>query len=133
MPLSYLIALFIGMPILELALLIKLHGAVGFLPTILLVFLTGVAGAALVRHQGLSALLNIQREMAAGNLPAPQIIDGVMILLAGALLITPGLVTDIAGFALLVPYVRERIRFWLRKKLEQKARNGYIEVHVNRP
>ncbi|MBT8043121.1 MAG: FxsA family protein [Pontiella sp.] len=133
MPLSYLIALFIGMPILELALLIRLHGAVGFLPTILLVFLTGVAGAALVRHQGISALLKIQREMAAGNLPAPQIIDGVMILLAGALLITPGLVTDVVGFALLVPYVRERIRFWLRKKLEQKMQSGYIEVHVNRP
>ena len=133
MPLQYLIALFVGMPILELALLIRLHGLVGFLPTILLVFLTGIAGAAMVRRQGISTLFEIQREMANGNLPAPQMLDGIMILVAGAFLVTPGLVTDLAGFALLVPVVRERIRFWLRKKLEQKVNSGYIQVHVNRP
>jgi UPF0716 protein FxsA len=133
MPLHYLIALFIGMPVLELALLFKLHGAVGFVPTVLLVLFTGVAGAALVRRQGINMLFKIQQEMANGNLPAPQMIDGVMILIAGALLITPGLITDFVGFALLIPFVRERIRFWLRNKLEQKIRNGYIQVNVNRP
>lgn len=133
MPLHYLIALFIGMPILELALLIKLDGVVGFVPTVLLVFLTGVAGAALVRRQGIHILFKIQQEMANGNLPAPQMMDGVMILMAGALLVTPGLITDITGFALLVPFVRERIRFWLRKKLEEKVRSGYIQVNVKRP
>lgn len=133
MPLHYLIALFIGMPVLELALLFKLHGAVGFVPTVLLVLFTGVAGAALVRRQGVNMLFKIQQEMANGNLPAPQMIDGVMILIAGALLITPGLITDVAGFSLLIPFVRERIRFWLRDKLEQKIRNGYIQVKVNRP
>jgi UPF0716 protein FxsA len=133
MPLHYLIALFIGMPILELALLIKLHGAVGFGPTVLLVLATGIAGAALVRRQGIAILFKIQQETANGNLPAPQMIDGVMIVVAGALLVTPGIITDLAGFALLVPFVRERIRFWLRKKLEEKVRNGYIQVNVNRP
>ncbi|WP_372846227.1 FxsA family protein [Pontiella sp.] len=133
MPLHYLIALFIGMPVLELALLFKLHGAVGFVPTVLLVLFTGVAGAALVRRQGVNMLFKIQQEMANDNLPAPQMIDGVMILIAGALLITPGLITDVAGFSLLIPFVRERIRFWLRDKLEQKIRNGYIQVKVNRP
>jgi UPF0716 protein FxsA len=133
MPLHYLIALFIGLPILELSLLIDLHGMVGFLPTVLLVFLTGIAGAALVRRQGLATLMEIQREMGAGNLPAPQMLDGVMILVAGALLVTPGLVTDISGFLLLMPFVRERIRHWLRKKLEEKMRSGYIQVHVDRP
>ncbi|WP_372806367.1 FxsA family protein [Pontiella sp.] len=133
MPLHYLIALFIGMPVLELALLFKLHGAVGFVPTVLLVLFTGVAGAALVRRQGVNMLFKIQQEMANGNLPAPQMIDGVMILIAGALLITPGLITDVAGFSLLIPFVRERIRFWLRDKLEQKIRNGHIQVKVNRP
>lgn len=131
MPLPYLLALFIGLPILELALLIQLHGVMGFLPTILLVFLTGVAGAALVRRQGISLLFRIQQEMAAGNLPAPQMMDGVMVLVAGALLVTPGLITDIVGFSLLVPYVRERIRFWLRNKLEEKLRSGYIQVHIH--
>jgi UPF0716 protein FxsA len=133
MPLQYLIILFIGLPILEFAVLIKLHGMVGFLPTVLLVLLTGIAGAALVRRQGVAMLFNIQKEMDAGHLPAPQMIDGVMILIAGALLITPGLISDCAGFSLLIPGVRKKIRFWLRKKLEEKMRRGSIQVNINRP
>jgi UPF0716 protein FxsA len=78
-------------------------------------------------------LLKIQQEMSIGNIPAPQMIDGVMILVAGALLITPGLITDIAGFLLLVPYVRGQIRLWLRKKLEEKVRNGYVQVNYTSP
>lgn len=132
MPLHYLIVLFIGLPILEFALLIKVHGMIGFLPTVLLVFLTGVVGATLVRRQGINMLFKIRQEMSRGNLPAPQMMDGVMILVAGAFLVTPGLLTDTIGFALLIPFVRERIRFWLRKKLEDGMRNGYIQVNVDR-
>ena len=132
MPLHYLLVLFIGLPILEFALLIKVHGVIGFMPTVLLVFLTGIAGAGLVRRQGITTLFRIRQEMSRGNLPAPQMMDGVMILIAGAFLVTPGLITDAAGFALLIPFVRERIRFWLRKKLETGMRNGYIQVNVNR-
>jgi len=132
MPFSYLLTLFIGLPILELALLIRLHGVAGFVPTVLLVLLTGVVGAALVRRQGVSILFKIQQEMAAGKLPAPQMMDGIMVLLAGALLVTPGLITDTAGFALLIPFVREHIRLRLRKKLEEKLNSGYIQVHINR-
>ncbi len=133
MPLSYLIALFIGLPIVELVLLFELHGLVGFLPTVILVLLTGVAGAALVRRQGIAILLKIQREISIGNIPAPQMIDGVMILVAGALLVTPGLITDISGFLLLVPLVREQVRVWLKKILEKKVRSGYIQVNVQSP
>ena len=133
MPLPYLIALFIGLPVVELALLFKVHGMLGLGPTILLVLLTGVVGASLVRRQGIAILFNIRQEMANGNLPAPQMIDGIMVLLAGALLITPGLITDTVGFALLVPVVRATLRGWLRKFLERKVRNGHIQVHVNRP
>jgi len=132
MPLHYLIALFIGLPLVELALLFKLHGIMGLGPTILLVLLTGVIGASLVRRQGITILFKIQQEMASGNLPAPQMIDGIMVLIAGALLVTPGLITDTVGFALLVPYVRGYIRGWLRKTLEQKLRNGHIQVHIDR-
>jgi len=132
MPLQYLIALFIGLPIIELALLFKLHGAVGFLPTVMLVLLTGITGAALVRRQGIAILFEIQKEMASGGLPAPQMMDGVMILMAGALLVTPDLITDTVGFALLIPFVRKRIRFWLRDKLKQKLQDGYIQVNVGR-
>ena len=132
MPLHYLITLFIGLPIVELALLLKLNERAGLGPTIFLVLLTGIAGAALVRRQGVAILFRIQHEMAAGNLPAPQMIDGIMVLTAGALLVTPGLITDAVGFALLVPFVRAYIRGWLRKKLEQKMRSNYIQVHVDR-
>ncbi|VGO17402.1 hypothetical protein PDESU_05998 [Pontiella desulfatans] len=133
MPLHYLIALFIGMPILELAILLKLHEVLHFWPTFLLIILTGALGVTLVKRQGLSIINRIQQEMAIGNLPAPQMIDGVMVLIAGALLVTPGLVTDLVGFSLLVPFIREHIRGWLRKKLEEKVRSGYIQVNVNRP
>jgi UPF0716 protein FxsA len=132
MPLPYLIALFIGLPIVELALLLKVHERVGLGPTVLLVLLTGIIGAALVRRQGVAILFRIQHEIERGNLPAPQMIDGIMVLVAGALLVTPGLITDAVGFALLVPVIREYIRGWLRKRLEQKMRSSYIQVHVDR-
>jgi UPF0716 protein FxsA len=133
MPLYYLIALFIGLPALELVVLIKLHGVIGMGPTILLILLTGIVGAALVRRQGMAILFRIRSEMSMGNLPAPQMMDGIMVLLAGALLITPGLITDCAGFALLIPPLRAFIRSRLRKILEKKLRSGYIEVHVDPP
>ncbi len=129
MPRSYLIALFIGLPIVELALLFELHGMVGFFPTVLLVLFTGIGGAALVRRQGLATFLKIQHEMSVGNVPAPQMMDGIMILVSGALLVTPGIITDGAGFLLLIPFVREKIRFWLGKKLEEKVRSGYVQVN----
>ena len=129
MPLSYLIALFIALPIVELALLFELHGVVGFSPTVLLVLFTGIVGAALVRRQGLATFLKIQQEMSIGNVPAPQMMDGIMILVSGALLVTPGMITDVVGFLLLIPFIREKIRFWMGKKLEEKVRSGYVQVN----
>jgi len=129
MPFYYFMALFVGLPILELVVLLKVHAVFHFWPTFLLVVLTGVVGVALVKRQGLSILREIQLEMAKGNLPAPQMMDGVMILLAGAFLITPGLITDSAGFLLLVPFIRKKIRFWMKRKLEEKIRNGQVQVY----
>lgn len=132
MPLHYLIALFIGLPIIELVLLIKVHGAVGFWPTLLLVVLTGTIGASMVRRQGIALLFKIRREMQQGHMPAPQMVDGIMLLFAGAFLITPGLITDTVGFSLLIPAFRRAIRKGLRKKLEEKVRNGNVQIHINR-
>lgn len=132
MPLPYLLILFIGLPIIELMLLFELHSHVGFFRTLGVVLLTGVIGAALVRRQGLSILLTIQQEMSRGNIPAPQMMDGMMVLIAGALLVTPGLITDTTGFLLLIPQVRRLIRQWLKHVLEKKMRNGYIQVHIRR-
>jgi UPF0716 protein FxsA len=126
--LPFLLIMFIGMPIAELAVLLKVHEHFGLPNTIALVFLTGVVGALLARAQGLMVLTGIQRDVAQGQMPAPRMMDGVMILVAGVLLITPGLITDTAGFLLLCPPVRAVVRMWLRNKCEEAIRSGNKRV-----
>ena len=121
---STLLVLFIAMPILELMVLLRVLTAAGWVNTLGLVVFTGVLGAALARAQGLIVVAQIQRDMAEGRMPAPRLMDGVMILIAGVLLITPGLITDSVGFMLLIPAIRSAIRAWMRSKIEEKLRNG---------
>ena len=128
MVLSWLIALFVFMPVVELALLLKVGSALGVAKTLVLVVGTGVIGAFLARAQGVMILTAIHRELNEGRMPAPRLLDGVMVLVAGTLLITPGLITDTAGFLLLVPSVRGWIRKWLRRKLEQRIRTGEVSM-----
>ena len=116
------------MPILELVVLLKVHQACGLGNTLVIVVLTGIVGAVLARAQGIMVMTVIRRDLAEGKMPAPRLMDGVMILIAGVLLITPGLITDSVGFLLLLPPVRASIRAWLRKKLEDKLRNGSINI-----
>lgn len=104
MPVLFL--LFLLIPIAEIWLLIQVGGIVGAGWTITLVVTTAILGAALVRAQGLSALRRIQQDLAAGGLPADEMVQGVFLLVAGALLLTPGFFTDALGFTLLVPPVR---------------------------
>jgi len=125
-----LLAAFIVMPILELAVLFKVHESLGLGNTLAIVILTGVAGAFLARAQGMLVLARIRRDLAEGRMPAPQLMDGMMILIAGVLLITPGLITDAVGFLLLVPAVRGAVRAWLRRKLEEKFRDGATEIKM---
>ena len=89
---------------------------------------TGFIGAWLARAQGLMIMLQIQLDLAEGRMPAPRLIDGTMILIAGAFLITPGLITDTAGFLLLVPAIRTAIRGRLRDVIERKLRDGSMNV-----
>lgn len=123
---SYLMTLFIVMPLLEIWLLVQLGALYGWQWTLMLVVITGVTGAWLARAQGMQVLLAIQRDMAQGRMPAPRLLDGVLILVAGVLLITPGLITDATGFLLLMPPVRVIIRNWLRRKVEKKLREGTV-------
>lgn len=113
-----LILLFTAVPFLELALLVWIGGEIGFLPTVALVLLTGVAGAALARHQGLATWRRFQAALAAGRLPGRELLEGLLVLLAGALLLTPGVLTDAAGFVLLVPPARHRIVARLERRLQ---------------
>jgi UPF0716 protein FxsA len=126
---SCLWILFVAMPLGELVILFKLHELVGWGRTISLVIITGFMGAALVKKQGFRLLSEMQHELAAGQLPAAKILDGVMILAAGAFLITPGVVTDLTGFLLLVPSFRMWVRGWLQRVIERKLRDGSVTIH----
>ena len=118
--LPHLLILFTVLPVVELAILIEIGKAISLGPTLGIIILTGVVGAALARHQGIRTLGRIQSDLAAGAIPTGPMVDGLLILIAGAVLITPGVITDTLGFALLVPFVRRRIRRWLRRYFERR-------------
>ena len=104
--LHLLFLLFIAVPLVEIYLLLEVGGVIGAIPTIGLVVLTAAAGAALVRAQGFSTIRQVRRSMEAGEVPAVAIIEGIFLLVAGALLLTPGFLTDAVGFCCLVPPLR---------------------------
>lgn len=115
---------------LELALLVEIGQRIGTPATLALVVATGVLGAALARAQGLEVVRRIQRESAAGRLPADALIDGALLLVAAAVLMTPGVLTDALGFFCLVPAGRRWIRRSVRRRLERAAEEGRVRVHV---
>lgn len=119
-----LLLLFVAVPLVELAILVKLGTLVGFWPTIALVLVTGTVGAWLARSQGIRVLRAIQAETAAGRMPAAHLLDGLLVLIGGIVLLTPGLLTDVAGLLLLFPPTRARFKGMLRKRMERMVRSG---------
>ncbi|RMG58091.1 MAG: FxsA family protein [Gammaproteobacteria bacterium] len=104
MPLLYLA--FLLVPLIEIYVLIQVGSVIGALPTVILVVLTAVIGVTLLRRQGLRTWMRAQEQLARGMMPAAELLEGMMLMLAGAFLLTPGFVTDTLGFLLLVPAVR---------------------------
>ena len=128
-----LVLLLTIIPLAELYLLIRLGQVFdGAMPVIVLVLATGVLGAALARWQGLVVWRRIQRDLADGILPADGIIDGLMVVLAAALLITPGLLTDALGFAMLIPPIRRLFRNLVKAMLRRKLDSGTIHITTSR-
>jgi UPF0716 protein FxsA len=113
------VLLFVGLPLLELFLLIEIGRWFGWLSTLWLVLITGVVGGSLAHRQGFAALVQIQAGLAAGRVPGRQMVEGLLILIAGLVMITPGLLTDLLGFTLLVPMIRARVAARLIKKFSQ--------------
>jgi UPF0716 protein FxsA len=123
-----LLLLFTVVPLVELLLLIKIGGLIGVVPTIGIVLVTGVLGAWLTKLEGLKTIRGIREDLASGRMPADRLVDGLLILVAGAVLLTPGLLTDAFGFFLLVPPGRRIVRVALVKAFH--ARVGGTQPRV---
>jgi len=106
---QFVFLLFLLIPLIEIYLLVQVGGLIGVGWTIFLVILTAIIGAALVRRQGVSTLARLRAGMDRGELPALEMLEGAVILLAGALLLTPGFFTDTIGFACLIPPLRRQL------------------------
>jgi len=112
-----LILLFLLMPLIEIYLLIEIGSAIGAVATIFLVIFTAVVGAYLLRLQGFATFRRVQANMSEGILPAQELIEGFILLIAGILLLTPGFFTDIAGFIFLIPAARK----WISLKVMERS------------
>jgi len=121
-----LFLLFTVIPLIELTLLVKIGMSIGIFYTILLVFCTACVGAYMAKMEGLGVIARFQRNMATGVFPAEELIDGAMLLVAGALLITPGILTDVVGFLLVIPASRAIIKVWLKQYLKTKIETTTI-------
>lgn len=123
-----LFVLFVLVPVIELALLIQIGRAIGLLPTVGLVLLTGAAGAWLARAEGVRVFFSFQNELQTGRVPGQAVFDGLCVLVGGALLLTPGVLTDLFGFALLLPPTRRWIQRRMRRSLERRMQDGSVRV-----
>jgi UPF0716 protein FxsA len=125
--LPLLLILFIVVPIAELWLIIEIGGAIGILPTLALLIVDSLVGAALARSQSRAAWERFNRALAERRVPAKEVFDGGMIILGGALLLTPGFITDVFGLVLLIPPTRALIRGFLARLL---GRRGAVAFRV---
>lgn len=116
--------LFVAIPIAEIWILISVGGIIGVVPTISLVVLTAIAGTALIRHQGMGLILKARQGLDRGEPPVGAVIDGAFLLVAGALLLTPGFLTDAIGFLCLVPIFRRSVAAWLWARYANRTTFG---------
>lgn len=121
-----LAVLFTAIPIVELYILIKIGQLIGAFPTIAIVLVTGIVGAGLARQQGARVWYEIEMQMQQGVFPADRLVDGLLLVVAGAVLITPGVLTDILGFAILIPLSRAPIREWVKARLSRMMDRGTV-------
>ena len=116
-----LFLLFLLVPLIEIGVFIEVGGLIGLFPTLGLILLTAVLGTWQLRAQGLSTLARARQQMEQGQLPAQELYDGFCLIIAGALLLTPGFVTDAVGFALFVPAFRRLLRHFIAQRIRMQA------------
>jgi len=131
-----IIAVLLLIPLLDMVMLVILTGVVGWEVVVLAVVLTALVGMFLVRAEGRHTMAKIQRKAVQGELPADELIDGALLLVSGAMLLTPGLVTDLVGFLLVIPFTRYPIRLavkrWVVVPYADAKTGGFVtgNVHV---
>ena len=123
-----MLLLFIGVPIIELALLIELGRNIGFWWTIAIVILTAIVGTAVLQRQGLQTFARINQELNSGKPPIMPVVEGMFLLIAGTFLLTPGILTDSFGFLLLIPPIRHFIAKWCLRRFVSSAS---VHVHMS--
>lgn len=126
--LARLVLLFLLTPAVELALLIQVDALVGFWATVGLIVATGIVGSYLARREGVSTWRRLNVRLQSGELPGKELVDGVIILVAGALLVTPGVLTDAIGFLGLLPPSRALVRRYLVRRFQRKMNDGSMEI-----
>lgn len=118
---AVLFVVFLVVPFVELFVILQVGHAIGALNTVALLILVSMVGAWLVKREGLSVLRRAQERIAEGTVPGRELVDGVLILLAGALLITPGFLSDVVGVLLLLPPVRAALRRTVTRRLRRRT------------
>jgi UPF0716 protein FxsA len=121
-----LVLLFVAIPITELYLIVQVAHSIGALDTLALLLLISIVGGWLVRHEGLGVLARLQQQVGNGRVPTNELIDGAILLLAGALMLTPGFLTDIVGLLLLVPPVRIALRRLVVRRYRRRMAEGRV-------
>lgn len=124
----YLVLLIILVPAADIGLLLAFGKAIGLLPTLILILSTGVLGAYLAKKQGLETIRKAQEQLRYGQIPGDAVLDGICILVGGTLLITPGFITDILGFLMLIPFTRRMFKWLLILAFRKKMARGNIKI-----
>ena len=125
---SKLIPIFIIIPLIELTILIEVGRYIGTADTILLVLVTGVLGIYLTKWQGFIIWRKVREELSRLHLPTDEMIEGVLIFAGGILLLTPGILTDLLGFLLILPWTRILFREKIKNKFKQRIKRKIIEI-----
>jgi UPF0716 protein FxsA len=123
-----LFILFTVIPVLELYFIIKVGGMIGALNTVLIILVTAILGASLTKNQGLMVLSNIQQALNEGRIPGNELLHGLMILIGGATLLTPGFITDFIGLSMLIPQVRDFYIKIVQRIIKKRVETGRWDI-----
>jgi UPF0716 protein FxsA len=124
--------LLIGLPLLELYILIKIGSYLGAFKTIALIIISAVLGLLVARFEGLRTLHQIRQSLAQGIVPAEEMLDSVLIFAAGVLFVIPGVLTDIIAVMLLIPFTRTAFKRWLRRRFDRAVASGNARLQYHR-